>query len=142
MWRSNLQSREMYLLLSWLQHLNQRFCGLFCTTLKHRATFQGWGEAFRGDDGHRSDNWFSFICPPCSSLFYFLALKCLFLHINCLSFHLSFFQNFNLYLELSFIYLLNAWHKALISAWPSGNLNFNCCLQDAEFREKPLVVQL
>lgn len=61
--------------------------------------------------------------------------------MNYLSFHLSFFQNFNLDLGLTFIYLLNAWHsKALISAGPSGHLNFNCCLQDAEFRKKPFVV--
>lgn len=60
--------------------------------------------------------------------------------MNRLSFHFSFFQNFNLYPGLSFMYLLNAWHKALISAGPSGNLNFNCCLQDAEFRNKPLIV--
>lgn len=61
--------------------------------------------------------------------------------MNCLSFHLSFFQNFNLDLVLSFIYLINACHsKALIPAWPSGNLYFNCCLQITEFRKKPLVV--
>lgn len=60
--------------------------------------------------------------------------------MNCFSLHLSFFQNFNLGLGVSFIYLLNAWHsKALVSARPSGNLNFNCCLQDTELRRKHLV---
>lgn len=32
------------MLLSQLWHSNQRACALFCTTLKHKATFQGWGE--------------------------------------------------------------------------------------------------
>lgn len=90
------------------------------------------GEAFGGGDGHRSDNWFPFIYLSSLLIFvlcYFLVLKGLFLYLNYLPFHLSFFQNFNLDLGLSFIYLLFAWHsKALISAGLSGKLNLNCCL--------------
>lgn len=134
----------MYLLLSQLWHLNQRAYALLVLqkTQGNSSSMGSSGEAFGGGDGHKSDNWFPFIYLSSlliSVLCYFLVLRCLFLHMNYISFHLSFFQNFNLGQGLSFIYLLNAWHsKALIPAGPSGKLNFNCCLQDASLERSPL----